>query len=163
MYNNVRLKELMFEDYPKVYIQKKKLYVTTIKEVRALHRLINREVFRNQLPVPIFVLKNRTREMWGACQGFHHNLGKRKSRCKIELATRWYCRQWLIMILAHEMVHQYQWDIMGKIRIRNGMDPLISHGPSFFIFRNKLKKFGIPLREFTDIDKWFEKQDLFSC
>lgn len=163
MYTNIKLKDLMGEDYPKVYIQKKSLYKTNIREVRALYRLINKEVFNDRLPGATLNLKNRTREMWGMCTGYHHSINKRGSRCKIELTTRWYCRQWLIMVLAHEMVHQYQWDIESQKRIKNGLPPIMSHGPSFYAFRKKLKKHKIPLKEFADKDRWFEKQDLFKC
>lgn len=74
---------------------------------------------------------------------------------------KWYCRQWLITTLAHEMCHQYQWDIIGEQRISGGKDRLMSHGPSFFIFRDKLKDQGISLKTAHRSRKWFRYQNLF--
>jgi hypothetical protein len=79
------------------------------------------------------------------------------------LADRWYCRHWLIMAVAHEMVHQYQWDIESKRRKRQGLPSIMSHGPTFFSWRDKLKKHGIPLKTYNDHDRWFQTQHLFRC
>jgi hypothetical protein len=76
---------------------------------------------------------------------------------------KWYCKQWLITVLAHEMCHQYQWDIQGMERLKRGKQPLMSHGPSFFVFRDKLKKHGISLKGAHSKRKWFWYQNLFKC
>jgi hypothetical protein len=67
------------------------------------------------------------------------------------------------MAVAHEMVHQYQWDIESKRRVRQGMGSIMSHGPTFYAWRDKLKKHGIPLKTCNDYDKWFKTQHLFKC
>jgi len=65
-----------------------------------------------------------------------------------------------ISTLAHEMVHQYQWDIYSNIRVKRGLTRHMSHGPSFYIWRNKLSKYGIALKSTVQKDKeWFLKQD----
>lgn len=76
---------------------------------------------------------------------------------------KWYCRQWLIIVLAHEMCHQYQWDVVGEKRIKQGKNPIMSHGPSFFIYRDKLAKHGIPLKRWQRMRKWFRTQNVFKC
>ena len=74
---------------------------------------------------------------------------------------KWYCKQWLVTTLAHEMCHQYQWEIIGAERISMGKDPIMSHGPSFFLFRERLKEHGISLKTSHSKRKWFKYQNLF--
>lgn len=163
MYKNTTLKELMECELPKITYQKKLSYSTNIREVKALYRMINSAIFYDKLIMPKFEIKSRFRNCWGTCYGIDTAFSKNKSRCTIMLADRWFCRQWLITALAHEMVHQYQWDVYSQIRVKRGQESIMSHGPSFYIFRKKLKKHGIPLKESNDIEKWFIVQDLFKC
>jgi hypothetical protein len=76
---------------------------------------------------------------------------------------KWFCAQWAVTVIAHEMVHQHQWDIEGPKRWRKGKDFLMSHGPTFFRFRDKLEKYGISLKTAHSQRKWFKHQDLFRC
>ena len=59
--------------------------------------------------------------------------------------------------------HQYQWDVIGDIRRKEGINPIMSHGPSFFYFKNELEEIGIPLKTGISIRKWFTTQDLQKC
>jgi hypothetical protein len=163
MYHNVTLNELMSSELPGLTYQRKLSYVTNVREVKALYRLINASVFNDRLPMPKIYVKPRMRDMWGQCYGADTFFEVGKSRCVITLAERWYCRHWLIMALAHEMVHQYQWDIYSKKRMKQGLEPIMSHGPSFHQWKDKLKKHGIPLKECSDHNKWFQTQHLFKC
>jgi hypothetical protein len=76
---------------------------------------------------------------------------------------KWYSRQWLITVLAHEMCHQYQWDVQGLERLKKGKEPIMSHGPSFFVFRDKLKEHGIALKSAHSKRRWFLHQNMFKC
>ena len=76
---------------------------------------------------------------------------------------KWYCKQWLITVLAHEMCHQYQWDVQGPKRLKAGKEPMLSHGPSFFVFRDKLAKHGIALKNSHSRRRWFKHQNFFKC
>lgn len=163
MYHNVKLRDLMLTELPPLTYQRKLSYVTNMREVKALYRLINTSIFNDRLVMPKLFVRPRLRDMWGQCYGGDTPFEKNRSRCVITIAERWYCRQWLIMALAHEMVHQYQWDIYSKQRIRQGLEPIMSHGPSFHMWKEKLKKHGIPLKEFNDHGKWFRTQHLFKC
>lgn len=139
--------------------QRAKCYRPKMKEVKAVYRLINREVFYNKLPMPKFILR-RLHDAIGVCSGAEGPIRKTKSYCTIYLADRYYCKQWFISTLAHEMVHQYQWDIYSNIRVKRGLTRHMSHGPSFYIWRNKLSKYGIALKSTVQKDKeWFLKQD----
>jgi hypothetical protein len=106
----------------------------------------------------------RTKDYWGMCAAKHViPLNDRRSNCIISLKDKWYCKQWLVMTLAHEMCHQYQWDILSFKRLKQGKTPLMSHGSSFFLFRDKLSKCGIPLRRTYSPKHWFTHQNLFKC
>ena len=107
----------------------------------------------------------RCRTYWGYCiaKDVTPDMETNKSNCIIRLSDKWYCKQWLILTLAHEMCHQYQWDINSKIRMKYDLKPLMSHGPSFFIHKNKLARHGIPLKKALGTRRWFTYQNLFKC
>jgi hypothetical protein len=163
MFENKSLHELMLEDLPSISKQKRLSYRTTQEEVTALYKLINKTIFNNKLAIPELEVVPRCREYWGLCFGSYIRPTSSRSNCKIRLMDKWYCRQWLIIVLAHEMCHQYQWDIEGERRIKLGKDPIMSHGPSFFVFRDKLARYGIPLKKWQRMRKWFKTQDVFKC
>ena len=56
-----------------------------------------------------------------------------------------------------EVVSLYR--ILNKTIFNN----IMSHGPSFFVFRDKLKKHGISLKGAHSKRKWFKYQNLFKC
>jgi hypothetical protein len=76
---------------------------------------------------------------------------------------KWFCMQWFITTLAHEMVHQYQWDIIGPEREQEGKDWLMSHGPSFYQFKDGMKDYNISLKTAHSQRRWFKHQDLFKA
>lgn len=160
-----QLYSLMNEELPNVTYQKKLMYRTSEKEVLMLFKLINREVFRNVLPIPEIQVTPRCRKYWGICIASHFDpqYEGSKSHCIIKISDKWFCRQWLITTLAHEMCHQYQWDIDGHHRAKLGKGPLMSHGPSFFIWRDKLEKHGVPLKTAHRMRMWFKHQSMFKC
>lgn len=158
------LLEMMTEDIPSLPYQKREKYRTSRREVVGLFKLLNKEIFNNKLPMPEFRILKRSTDYWGMCSAKHYiPVTSKRSNCIITLDNKWYCKQWLIMTLAHEMCHQYQWDINSVKRMKEGKPPLMSHGPSFFIFKNKLAKHGIPLRRDHSISRWFKHQNLFKC
>lgn len=156
--------EMMYQDVPNLTFQKKQGYRTSRREILQLFKLLNKEIFNNKLPIPEFRILNRSQDYWGLCAAKHFvPTSNKHSNCVITLNNKWYCKQWLIMTLAHEMCHQYQWDVLSFKRQKEGKQPLMSHGPTFFIFRDKLAKHGIPLRRAHSIRKWFTHQNLFKC
>jgi len=157
------IRELISEDLPSKTEQRKRIYRPSIREARSVYRLLNQELFKNQLVIPKIILQERLMGYWGECIGDHSTFSEKRSRCKIIMSSSWFCKQWFIMCLAHEMVHQYQWDIWSKIREKNGKESLMSHGPSFYLFRNRFAKANIPLKDAYSPDKWFEFQDLMKC
>lgn len=137
---------------PTIKEQKQKLYCPTIGQVEYYYRLLNHLVFHDKLVRPDLVIR-RLHAAWGLC------IGHRDMHCEIHLTNRFYCKQWFLAVLAHEMCHQYQWQVLGEQRIRNGRNPIMSHGPSFFLFRDRLRQLGIPLKVRIRSNRWFKLQD----
>lgn len=165
MSRNSQLFSLMVQDLPNRTFQRRMHYRTSYREVLALFKLINKEIFNNKLPVPSIQVQSNCRKYWGMCIANHIALDadRSKSQCTIKLSDKWYCKQWLITTLAHEMCHQYQWDVLGHVRVREGKKPIMSHGPSFFLYKDKLIKYGIPLKRTLGVKPWFAHQNLFKC
>lgn len=160
-----KLQVLMSEGLPNRTSQKRLMYRTTPAEVLELFHVINHEIFNNKLPIPNIEVMSNCRTYWGLCSANAFTLypDPEVSNCTIRLMDKWFCKQWLITTLAHEMCHQYQWDVIGHRRIKEGREPLMSHGPTFFLFREKLAKHGISLKRSHGMKRWFRHQNLFKC
>ena len=155
------LKEHMATPLPSLTEQKRLAYRPNLREVHHLYNLINQEIFKNRLSRPKIELGIR-RSCWGVCVGFTREKDN-GSYCVIKLSDKWYCKQWLITILAHEMAHQYQWDVLGPKRNKKGLDFLMSHGPTFFLHRDRMLRNHIPLRIAHRKSKWFQHQHIRRC
>jgi hypothetical protein len=156
------LQLLMRTPLPSITDQKKLLYRPTRSQVISLYNTINEHIFNNRLVRPQIEVASHCRKYWGVCYGYYE-LRKSRSYCEIRLMDKWYCIQWLITVLAHEMVHQYQWDVHSVKREKNGYNPIMSHGPSFRAFKRKLERYGIPLKTSHSKKKWFNTQDILKC
>jgi hypothetical protein len=156
------VQELMLEQLPPLTFQKRLMYRTNLNEVQHIYKILNSTIFSNELIMPKFQILPRLRH-WGLCYGHYEKPRNSKTYCGIQLMDKWYCKQWLIAVVAHEMCHQYQWDIIGEQRKKKGKDPIMSHGPSFYIFREKLERNYIPLKESFSRARWFKHQNLFRC
>jgi len=143
----------MSHELPSIAEQKTKPYRPTIGQVLFYYRLLNFLVFDNTLTRPYLEIR-RLKCAWGLCIG-HTDLS-----CEIHITDRFYCKQWFLSVLAHEMCHQYQWQVLGEQRLKQGRWPLMSHGPSFFLYREKLNALGIPLKIAIPSGRWFRIQDL---
>lgn len=157
-----KLLQLMNEELPSINKQKKKVYRTDKKEVKKLFNIINSELFNGKLNTPKIDVKIRIPDCWALCKGIS-NPTKNKSGCEIVITQNHFCIQWLITVIAHEMAHQYQWDIIGLQRIKKGLNPIMSHGPTFYIHRKKFNKYKIPLKRIIHNRIWFVKQNLLKC
>ena len=151
--------------------QRKLPFRPSTYEVDALYNSINRHIFDNVLTEPEILL-GQWPQVWGSCsweekrqrRGSHGKLG---TWCRMRLSDKWYSPQWFCAILAHEMVHQYQWDIDRWIyRDEMGRDPCQrsgAHGPSFHEWKPALEELGIPLKLSFGRRRWFQTQDLHRC
>jgi hypothetical protein len=118
-------------------------YHLTPRRARRLHNLINQTIFQGKLSTCDIAIRPM-KKVWGWCLGFQEN---DQFHCRIELPPSWPFPQYAITVLAHEMCHQYQWEIVTPRRIRQGQTYIMSHGPSFFHWRDRLNRHFIPLHE----------------
>ena len=115
---------------------------------------LNRTLFRDSLPRPAIHVTDES-GMWGACNGQLHpvsgdpvvesvllsrNLFQEAHSFAEHLhATR--------IILAHEMIHVWQWMIDGMERIRRDDVPETGHGTNFFSWKPAFDQQRIILKE----------------
>lgn len=158
-----KLLDYMQEPLPSISEQKRLPYRPSKKQVVYFYKLINSSIFNDKLDMPAIELMARCPRYWGMTYCEHAPIKYRKTRCKIRLMDKFYSRSWMISILAHEMVHVYQWDIIGLERENIGKERIVSHGPSFFLFRNEFAKHGLPLKTALYSTRWFNYQDMFKC
>lgn len=133
---------------PPISFQRRKGYRPTLREVKHIYKLLNKYVFDNKLVMPPIEI-GICRTYWGICAG-QHRPTKRGTYCRIRLMDKWFCVQWLVTTIAHEMVHQYEWDVLGK---------KMTHRQSFFMWKERLNKFNIDLKTYHGQKKWFKYQD----
>jgi hypothetical protein len=104
--------------------------------------------------------------MWGCCQ-WHDIKVSFGTYCTIHLSDKWFCEQWFIQTLAHEMVHQYQWD-RYRFDYLDETGKLIptdtgAHGPSFYAWRGLFDDYGLDLKISHGQKRWFKYQDFSKC
>ena len=102
----------------------------TIQDCREVFNQINRQVFYGELKMPNFRLVY-SKAFWGECTG---NL-EDNTKCLIKMNKSFLSRRLFINTLAHEMVHQWEW-----LHYEN-----MTHGKTFFIWRDMLSTFNITL------------------
>jgi len=115
----------------------------TLEQGYEVYNLINRYVFGNRLDSIKLHIK-RTRGYWGMCEGQVDTKNNLYTK-EIILTNRFPSLSHFVAVVAHEMVHQYQWDILSNDREDQGLPPIMSHGPSFFAWREPLAEYNILL------------------
>jgi hypothetical protein len=149
-----KIRELMATKLPSKAEQRRLPYKLSKYQIKKMYKMLNEELFDNALPTPKLTIKESYRTALAHCEANVVTPRKNRSSCEIVLTDRWYCKQWCLITLAHEMVHQYQWDILERE---------MSHGPTFYKFRKLFKRKGIPLYKYLSVSTWFKTQDFFNC
>lgn len=161
MHYEKKLKSILNEELPSLTLQKRKQYRPSMDEIISIYIILNNALFNNKLSLPKIELLKSPKRYFGECAALELlPKYKKKSNCVIRLAENWCCKQFFINILAHEMVHQYQWDIESKVRLCANLKPIISHGPSFFKHKRKFKKYNLSLKRTYSIENWYKYQNL---
>lgn len=96
---------------------------------------INRAVFAGVLERPRLVINNY-KDMWGECEGAKR--GSRHGPCYVKcirINRDWPNMKKLINVLAHEMIHQWEWERLGTM----------THGLSFYAWQDRLANRGLQL------------------
>lgn len=112
--------------------------VVTVTKVEQIYDAINNSVFGGVLTRPKIVVKDYTkRAMWGECEGWQR--GSRwgpNYTAVIRIEKNFPNLKKLIAAVAHEMVHQYEWEYYG----------VMTHGSTtFFAWEERLRSKGIRL------------------
>lgn len=105
-------------------------YKPTLRECYIAYRRLNQDIFKNKLPNAKILLK-RLQSYYGECY-FDGKI------FNIKLNKRFKNKQFFLMVLAHEMVHVYEYHVFGAM----------SHGANFYAWRPIFAKFCIPLSEY---------------
>lgn len=152
------LRVLMATPLPTLSEQRAKCYRPSLREVYKIYGLLNKYIFRNRLHRPKIHLA-RCRDYWGLCTGLWHPT-RSGALCEIKLSDKFYCIQWLVAVLAHEMVHQYQWEVLGRSLLAEGKYSVMNHGSTFYEWKDAFAEYNLPLNLFiTSANKWFEQQN----
>ena len=158
MTTHSQLRRLLETPLPSISQQRRKPYRPDEQEINRIYSLINRAIFDGQMRRPRIVT-GREVDALGWCIGMRPPT-RTRSGCVIRLTDKWFSVHWLIFVMAHEMCHQYQWDILGPQRQAQGRQPMMSHGPSFLMHRQRLAEIGVPLLKKIYMYRWFQYQDL---
>lgn len=153
--------QLMRSPLPGKTEQRKLMYRPGYLEINRAYNLLNETIFGNKLKKPKITLE-RCHGAWGETHG-GFDLNGNPVCTRIRMNDRYYSIHWFITVLAHEMAHQWQWEIQGPKRMRRGLEPRLSHGSSFFVHKKKLARMGIPLKTTYRSGKWFQYQDILRC
>lgn len=106
--------------------------------VQNIYTAVNNAVFNGVLEMPKIVVRDYTKKnFWGECEGWQR--GSRWGEhytVVIRIEKQFPNLKKLIAAVAHEMVHQYEWEYHG----------VMTHGTTtFFAWEEKLRSKGIRL------------------
>ena len=100
------IRSMMAYPLPSITYQRKKSFRPTEEDIIYSYNILNKYIFNNQLVRPE-ITQGIIHKAWGLCQ-WHHNEQATGSYCSIRLSDKWFCSQWFLNTLAHEMVHVRQ-------------------------------------------------------
>ena len=127
-------------------------FVANHEHARIIWEALNHAVFNGVLEFPekIIIQDRKKWDFWGECEGWQrgHRYGPHYTKA-IRLQKTYLDPKRFIDVMAHEMVHQYEWDILNKS---------MTHRQSFFMWREQLDKFNIDLKTYHVQRRWFKFQ-----
>jgi hypothetical protein len=154
----------MEQPLPSITYQRRKSFRPTNDDVLYAYKILNRYCFDNQLTRPE-IIQHRVKKIWGCCEWLDQQPSG--SYCKIEISDKWFCQQWFMNTLAHEMVHQFQWDVYRWEHLDSHGREMYQlsggHGPSFFAWREQFAHYGLTLKTSFGQKRWFRHQDFSKC
>lgn len=113
-------------------------FVATENLAKTVYHSINSSVFSNALIIPKIIVRDyKHRQIWGECEGLQRGSRWGPYYTKaIRLQKHWPNFKKFISVVAHEMVHQWEWEYHG----------VMTHGyTTFFAWEEKLRSRGIRL------------------
>jgi len=159
------IRNIMEAELPSITYQRRKSFRPRDSDIIYAYNILNRYVFDNQLRQPELIT-GQMRNCLAYCQWLNYE-NYNGSWTIIKLSDKWFCQQWFMNTLAHEMVHQYQWDI-GRWQYidAHGRDIYQNsgaHGPSFYEWRDQFAHYGLTLKVSFGQRRWFRHQDFNKC
>jgi hypothetical protein len=113
-------------------------FVANHEHARIVWEALNHAVFNGVLEFPekIIIQDRKKWDFWGECEGWQrgHRYGPHYTKA-IRLQKTYLDPKRFIDVMAHEMVHQYEWERQG----------VMTHGKTFWAWKEKLAEKGIPL------------------
>jgi hypothetical protein len=108
-------------------------YETTVEDCQRWFNILNRELFNESLPQvdEIDIRWRRGAHAWYDYDQTNPGAGT----CKLLMNKRYKSKQFFVEVLAHEMVHHYQYIYNEEV----------GHGSSFLKWRDKFNKKGLNL------------------
>lgn len=113
-----------------VQSDEEELYETTMEDCERWFKILNREIFDNELEPLDAIEIGRRKGSYAIYEYFED-----ETYCRILMKDRYRSKKMFVEVLAHEMVHHYQ--------ALN--DEPVGHGPTFHRWRKKLNKKGLQL------------------
>jgi len=154
----------MAEPLPSITSQRRKSFRPSDADVTYAYNIINRYIFDSALKQPE-ITQGTLRKAWGYCNWLKEK--KNGTWCRINLMDKWFCPQWFMNTMAHEMVHQYQWDIYRWEHFGHYGRPMYeksgAHGPSFYMWRERFEYYDLNLKISFGQRRWFKHQDFHKC
>lgn len=102
-----------------------------------VYNAINRTVFKGTLSRPKIVIRDYGDDFWGECEGMWNPDGR--PVCRVIRMNRWIPNsKTFIRVMAHEMVHQWEWE--------KGPYERMTHGQrTFWAWKPECARWGICL------------------
>ena len=159
------IRAIMATPLPSITYQRRKRFRPSDADVIYAYNIINKYVFDGVLRQPN-IQQQSLRKVMGYCT-WEHEPQESGSWCNIRLMDKWFCSQWFMNTLAHEMIHQYQWDVYryqhhelyGRELFMNSG----AHGPTFYEWRDRFEYYDLTLKVSFGQKRWFKHQDFAKC
>ena len=155
------IRAMMLAPLPPLTEQRRKSFRPTINEINYTYNILNRYIFDNELKRPPIEL-GAWKGYWGECTG-HDEFTNKGTYCTMKLSDKWFCVQWMVTTLAHEMAHQYEWDVVGEYYESCGKERRMTHHSAFFLCKERMSYYGINLKTSHSQRRWFKHQDFTKC
>ena len=159
------IRSIMAMPLPSITYQRRKSFRPSTADINYAYNIINRYVFDGVLVRPE-ITQGTIHKAWGICNWYNHEQ-ETGSWCNIRIMDKWFCHHWFMNTLAHEMIHQYQYDVYRWEYLdyygRPMYDKSAGHGPSFFVWRERFEHYGLNLKTWFRQRKWFIHQDFNKC
>ena len=159
------IRKIMSLELPSKTYQRRRSFRPSDSDIVYAYNIINKYVFDHALVRPK-ITQGTQRKIRGFCQ-WEDEEQESGSWCNIGLMDKWFCPQWFMNTLAHEMVHQYQWDVYRWDYLeqhgKNMKEDSGGHGPSFYMWRDRFEYYGLKLKISFGQKRWLKHQDFTKC